>query len=258
MNPRLRIVADAAALYREAAAQFANQARRTLRTRARFSVALAGGSTPQGVYRLLAGEPFLSALSWERMHFFWGDERHVPPDHAHSNYRMAYGALLSRVPVPAANVHRIMGEYPNADQAAREYERRLCEFFRPTPRRLPRLDLVFLGLGADCHTASLFPGTSAVDERARHVVANRVDKLDAERITLTAPLINAAACVVFLVAGGDKAEAVSAVLDGALEPRRKPAQLIRPGAGNLIWLIDRAAAAALRTGADRSRGLSKR
>lgn len=245
-SSELRIVADAAELYQAGAAELARQARRVLETAETFSVALAGGSTPRGVYRRLAGEPYRTDLAWERIHFFWGDERHVPPNDADSNYRMAHEALLSKVAVPATNVHRIMSEHPDADRVARDYESTLREFFRPPAQRWPRFDLVFLGLGADCHTASLFPGTAALHARTRLVVANRVDRLDAERITLTTPLFNSAARVVFLVAGGDKAVAVSAVLEGPLDPACKPAQLIRPEPGTLVWLIDRAAASVLR------------
>ena len=218
-------------------------ARQAVDTNGRFTVALAGGSTPKAMYALLATDAVLrAALPVERMHFFWGDERPVPPDHADSNFRMAHDAMLARLPLGEQQVHRISGELARADRAARDYERRLREFFALSPGQYPRFDLVLLGLGPDGHCASLFPGTRALRARGRSAVSNWVGKLDAERITLTPLALNNAAHVVFLVCGVDKAVALKAVLEGRHEPQQLPAQLIAPRDGTLTWFADRAAA----------------
>jgi 6-phosphogluconolactonase len=250
MKTEIRVVEDGAALARAAAAEFQGRAAEAVAAGGAFRVVLSGGSTPRGLLSLLAGEPYRAHLPWEAIHFFWGDERHVPPDHPDSNYGMAREALLSRVPVPPANVHRIPGEEGHAGAAAAAYERTLKESFRLQGDERPRFDLVYLGLGPDGHTASLFPGTKALHEERRLVVANWVGKFYAHRITLTAPVLNAAALVVFLVAGADKAVPLKAVLEGPREPDQLPAQLIRPEGGRLVWLVDRSAAA--RLGPDRS------
>jgi 6-phosphogluconolactonase len=194
-------------------------------------------------YSLLANEASLKVqMPWERTHFFWGDERHVPPDHSDSNYRIAYEAMFSKAPVPAANVHRIKSELEDARQAAAEYEQTLRDFFELGTGQLPRFDLVLLGMGPDGHTASVFPGTEALSERRRLVVANRVEKFDSYRITLTLPVLNNAACVMFLVSGAEKAATLRAVLEGDNGPEPYPAQLVQPTNGRLIWLVSREAA----------------
>lgn len=210
------------------------------------SVALAGGSTPRGLYRLLTGEPYRSQLSWEHFRVFWGDERMVPPDHQESNFRMAEEALLSHVPVPSKQVFRIEGELPAGEAAAR-YEIVLREQFRLSSGEVPRFDLILLGMGPDGHTASLFPGTSAVAESHKLVAAPWVEKLHAFRVTLTPPVLNAAKHVVFLVSGQDKAVVLQAVLEGPLEPARYPSQVINPTAGNVVWLVNQDAAGLLQT-----------
>jgi 6-phosphogluconolactonase len=244
-KPDIRILENAEKLGWEAAEEFARQAGEAARTRGAFSVALAGGSTPKALYALLTaetGSPFRARVPWETTHFFWGDERHVPPDHPDSNYRMAHEAMLSRVPVPPQNVHRIQAENPDAGRAAAEYAGELRQFFRPEAGQFPRFDLILLGMGPDGHTASLFPGTETVREQNTLVAAPWVEKLRAHRITLTPPVLNNAACVVFLVSGAEKAEALQRVLQGDYQPDRLPAQLIRPASGRLLWLVDRAAA----------------
>ncbi|MCI0418717.1 MAG: 6-phosphogluconolactonase [Acidobacteria bacterium] len=216
--------------------------------RGTFSIVLAGGSTPRRLYSLLASEheaPFCARFPWDRTHFFWGDERHVPPGHADSNYRMAFEAMLSRVPISPVQLHRIGGQNPDASKAAEDYEEILLRHFSLNRGDWPRLDLVLLGLGADGHTASLFPDTEVLDEKGRLVAAVWVPKFQAFRITLSAPLINHAANIVFLVSGEDKAAALRTVLRGEFEPRRFPAQLIRPLQGHLAWLVDRGAASLL-------------
>jgi len=241
MKPLLHIAASVAELSQAAATEFVRQAKEAVQAKGVFTVSLSGGSTPKSLYTLLADDASLrAAVPWNQVHFFWGDERHVPPDHPESNYRMAHEAMLTKVPVPPANVHRIKGEYPQAGHAADEYEQTLREFFHPAAGQFPRFDLLLLGIGPDGHTASLFPGTAALHEQARLAVANWVDKFNAYRITLTLPVLNSAANIVFLVSGGEKAETLRAVLHG--EPGRLPAQLINPTRGTLLWLVDRQAA----------------
>jgi 6-phosphogluconolactonase len=195
------------------------------------------------LYALLADDvSWWARIPWERTHFFWGDERHVPPDHPDSNYRMAYDTMLSKVSIPAANIHRIKSEYPSAEQAAQEYEQTLRAFFQLTAGQYPCFDLVLLGLGPEAHTASLFPGARALYEHQRLVVATWVGKFYTERITMTAPVLNNAARLVFLVSGEEKALPLKAVLEGRNESEQLPAQLIQPRHGRLLWLVDQAAA----------------
>ncbi|HLG59094.1 MAG TPA: 6-phosphogluconolactonase [Vicinamibacterales bacterium] len=244
MTPEIRRVADAPALYQAAAVLFEHESAAAVRAGGVFNVALAGGSTPRGLYRLLADNPHLrTAVPWDRIHFFWSDERHVPPDHPESNYRMAYEAMLSKVPVRVEYVHRIKAEHADAALVSGEYEADVRTSV-PATSGVPRFDLILLGVGADGHTASLFPDTSALSERARLVVANRVGEMGT-RITMTLPLLNAARLVMFLVAGEQKAEAVwRALQPGSSEPA-VPAALVQPVDGRLVWLLDSAAAGRL-------------
>jgi len=243
MNPTIHIVADIEELSRVAAVEFVHRAQDAVQAKGIFTVVLSGGSTPKSLYTLLADDVTLrAAVPWDKVHFFWGDERHVPPDHPDSNYRMAHEALLSKVLVPAANVQRIKSEYPEAHRAADEYDQRLREFFAVTVGHFPQFDLLLLGMGPDGHTASLFPGTAALHERTRLVVANCVEKFSTDRITLTPPVLNNAARIIFLVGGEEKAETLRAVLQGEQQPERFPAQLISPTQGTLLWLVDRSAA----------------
>jgi 6-phosphogluconolactonase len=243
---RVLIHDDAEAVARAAARRFVEIADEATRARGRFSVALSGGSTPRRIYELLAGEEFAARVDWTKAHVFFGDERCVPPGDEASNYRAAHETLLARVSVPAGNVHRMIGE-GDAVANARLYEDELRSFFGDAT--FPQFDLVMLGLGEDGHTASLFPGTPALEERGAWVVANWVEKLNAYRLTLTAPAINHAAHVMFVVTGAGKADRLCEVLRGEQESRRLPAQLIRPTDGTLEWFIDRAAAARLEGGA---------
>jgi 6-phosphogluconolactonase len=237
----VRLLPDPPAVFLAAAAELCAAAQAAVGERGRFVMALSGGHTPRGLYDLLARDQTLRmAIPWDRTHVFWGDERHVPPDHPDSNYRIAREALLERVPLPEANVHRVFAEEPDAGRAAAQYEQELRGFFGLEGAAFPCFDFVLLGLGQDGHTASLFPGTSALEETARLVVATHVPALGTDRITLTLPTLNHAACVVFLVCGAEKAPIVRAVLD---EPRGSllPAQRVRP-TGGLLWLLDAAAA----------------
>lgn len=174
--PEVRICKDPVALASQTAEEFGRQAQACVAERGQCAIALAGGNTPRAAYTLLADEPYRSQLSWDNIHIFWGDERHVPPDHPDSNYRMAHTALLSKVPIPVANVYRIAAE-KDAQQAAHEYETTLRRYFGLATGELPRFDLILLGMGSDGHTASLFPGTAAIHEQTRLVVAPWVEKL---------------------------------------------------------------------------------
>jgi 6-phosphogluconolactonase len=237
----IRVYADLESLSRAAADLIAAQANLAVAARGRFSLALSGGSTPRRAYELLAAPPFKDQAPWDRMHVFWGDERCVPPDDPRSNARMAREAWLDHVPIPAGQIHPIDCAR-DPDAAARDYEAGLRKFFAGAA---PRLDLVLLGLGDNGHTASLFPGTPVLQEQERWAAAVYVAAGDLYRVTLTAPLINQAAHVVFLVAGGAKAAVLRDVLHGPRDPARLPAQLIRPDGGELLWLADREAAALL-------------
>ncbi len=238
----VRVLGGLDDLSRAAALEVIEQARRAVQERGQFVIALSGGSTPRSLYSLLADDPsFRTRVPWERIRFFWGDERHVPPDHPESNYRMAREAMLSKIPIPSEDVHRIKAENPDAQQVAEEYEDELRTFFRLKAGDFPRFDLVLLGMGPDGHTASLFPGTEALHERKRLVVANWVEKFQAYRITMTLPVLNQAAFVLFLVSGAVKAETLRLVLEGEGRKDPFPSQLVRPTNGRLLWLVDRPA-----------------
>jgi len=239
---KLLVVDDADAVARSAAERFVELAREAINASERFSVALAGGSTPKHTYELLASEPYGPQVDWSKAHIFFGDERCVPPDDAESNYRMANEALISRVPIPPRNIHRMNGQ-GDAVTNASLYEDELRTFFNGASR--PRFDLILLGMGDDGHTASLFPGTKALAEQSAWVVANWVEKFGSFRITLTAPAINHAANIVFLVSGAGKAKRLSQVLRGARDPTKLPAQLIQPESGSLAWFVDKTAASQL-------------
>ena len=231
-------------LFEAAAEEVVRAAKDAVPQRGRFTIALSGGSTPKALYNLLATNA-RTVLPWDRMFFFWGDERHVPPTDPESNYRTAEETMLSKIPVAAGNVFRIATENPDAAAAAEAYEQTLRKFFQLGPGEVPTFDLILLGMGPDGHTASLFPGTAGLQEKSRLVIANWVDKLKTSRLTLTLPVLNAARCVVFLVSGTDKAPALHAVLEGDAPAEQYPSKLIRPADGKLIWLVDRAAASAL-------------
>lgn len=237
----IRIFPDVNSLMRGAAEVFVEEARRAVTARGRFSVVLAGGSTPKRAYQLLAAAPLRSQVDWSRVHIFWSDERCVPPDDERSNFRMVREALLDHVPIADRHVHRIDGE-AEPSIAAKDYEAVLTGHFGAEP---VRFDLVFLGLGKDGHTASLFPETSVLGEQTRHAVEVFAPELGMWRVTLTAPLINAAASVAFLVSGADKADILHRVLVEPRDPQRLPAQLVQPTAREPVWLVDRAAASRL-------------
>jgi 6-phosphogluconolactonase len=242
-EPEIRIVEDAQEVARAAAAEFIDRAREAVATRGFFTVALSGGKTPRLLYDTLARETAAgTSIPWKGMHLFWGDERSVPPGHPDSNYRMVQESLLDRIDLPAGQVHRIPTGAGSAADAAARYESELRSFFAPAPGEAPRFDLILLGLGGDGHTASLFPGSAAVQESQRWVVAERVASLGSDRVSLTLPVINHAARVLFLVTGQDKAEALRSVLRGKDPVDRLPARGVRPVNGTLLWLVDRSAA----------------
>jgi len=245
----IRILADGAAIAKRAAQEFVQAAASAVREKGSFNVALAGGSTPKALYSLLVNDPTLrSQAPWDKMHLFFGDERHVPPDHPDSNFRMATEAMIAKSPMKPEQVTRIKGEYPDADRAALEYEKALHEYFKLKNGEYPRFDLVLVGMGNEGHTLSLFPGTKALHADGRIAVRNWVGKLYADRITLTAPAASNAARVIFMATGADKAPALKAVLEGPFEPEQLPAQLLEPKNGKLLWLVDTTAGSMLSIG----------
>jgi 6-phosphogluconolactonase len=247
--PEVTVLPNAERLADTAAQEFVAAANAAIEKRGRFVVALSGGTTPRNVYARLASEPLATALDWSRVHILWGDERCVPPDHEASNYRLARETLLDHVPVSAANVHRMRGEDDPA-MAAVTYERLLRTVLRTPngpPRTAPacRIDLVLLGLGGDGHTASLFPGAVSLHPDARWVAAEYAQATSMWRVTMTVPIINAAAQVAFVISGHAKASIVREVLEGPDRPEQLPAQLIAPTDGRLSWLLDAPAAEGL-------------
>lgn len=240
---QVRVFDPPAELFRAGAEEFCRVGIESIRQRGRFSVALSGGSTPRPLHHELA-TTFASRLPWDKVFFFWGDERHVPPDFPESNFRMAKETLLSQLPVPTENIYRMRGELPDAEQAALMYEDTLRESFRPAAGEFPRFDFILLGLGPDGHTASLFPGTKALQESRRLVVGNWVEQHSTWRITFTYPVLNAAANVMFLVSGGgEKPEIVRKALR---EPSANlPSQKVEPTNGILMWFLDKAAGSKL-------------
>lgn len=238
-EPKVEVFGSPQELFRAAAEKFCSLGASAIKNHGRFTVALSGGSTPRGLHQELATH-FAPRLDWSKVSFFWGDERHVPPDSPESNYRMAKETLLSKLPIPEENIFRIPSELPDARQAAAKYEQTLQQIFHLNPNSFPRLDFILLGMGPDGHTASLFPGTAALQEKDRLVVANWVEKLNTFRITFTYPVLDDAAYVMFLVNGDEKAEMVRRALK---EPGANlPCQKVRPVAGELVWYLDKGAA----------------
>lgn len=241
-----RVYDDGEALARAAAQHFADRVAQVVAKRGRARVAISGGSTPKRTFALLAdaNEPYGKEVPWDKLELFWVDERTVGPDDPDSNYRMTREQLLSRVSLVPENVHRIEGEL-DPEEAAARYESAIRAAFRLEGAELPRFDLLWLGMGDDGHTASLFPHTEGLHELGRIVYANHVPQKDTWRITLTAPVINQALEVIFLIGGKDKADPLERVLYGGFDPETTPAQLIRPENGSLAFLLDHAAAAKL-------------
>ena len=240
-KPQIIICRDVDELNRDAAAQFIASANAAIVRSGRFTVALSGGSTPKALYALLASPAYRDRIDWSRAHLFWGDERCVPPDHPESNFRMVREALLSKIQIPGENIHRMAGE-KEPNEAAADYESELRNFFALGPGHLPRFDLILLGLGEDGHTASLFPGTTALSEQERLVAAPYVEKFKTHRLTLTLSVINAAAQVTFLVTGESKSTIVKKILGSEPYSRTYPAVKVTPADGHLTWLLTQDAA----------------
>jgi 6-phosphogluconolactonase len=242
LSPDVRILADGTAIAKRAAQLLVDIATKAVSQKGSFDLVLSGGSTPKTLYSLLVSDLALhSQLPWDKMHLFFGDERHVGPDDSQSNYHMASEAMISKSPLKPEQVFRIKGEYAESEQAAKEYEQAIREHFKLSDGQFPRFDLVLLGMGPEGHVASLFPGTKALRENRRIAVHNWVGKVLMDRITLTAPAINNAANVICMVTGAEKAPALAAVLEHVYEPEQLPAQLIQPANGSLLWLVDTAA-----------------
>jgi 6-phosphogluconolactonase len=246
MTAITHIAADLQALSEVVADQYINIAQQAIATNGKFYVALAGGNTPQRLYETLASPAFARRIAWDHVHVYFGDERCVPPDDPASNYRMAWESLLSRVPIPSGQVHRIAGEL-SPEEAAEDYEGQLAQL-PSTLEGLPRFDLVLLGLGRDGHVASLFPASDALEERRRFAVAVRYERREPAaadravwRVTLTLPVINAARHLFMLVAGNDKAQIVNKVFAPPIPVPPLPAQMLRPN-GDIDWYLDAAAA----------------
>lgn len=244
-DPRLTVFEDRDLLTRAAADLIVDVASAAVSERGRFTLALSGGGTPEPVYRMLASEPYRSKVDWSAGHFFWGDERCVPPTDPESNFGQAKRLLLDNLETPAAQIHRIKGEL-TADEAAADYRRLLADF-AGEGSAWPALDLALMGLGADGHTASLFPGPPAAGEDRLAAIATTADYegRPAQRVSLTPPVFNSARHVLFLVAGAQKAEAAAALLDPDADPVRWPATRLKPVAGRLHYYLDEAAAGSL-------------
>jgi 6-phosphogluconolactonase len=231
-------------LSRAAAEAFRSLANMAVTERGRFAVALSGGGTPKALYSILANKPYADQIDWERVHLFWADERCVQPDHGDSNYRSVQELLISRVPIPGKNVHRIMGE-KGAEQAAAAYEQDLMVFFGDGG--WPTLDLVILGVGEDGHTASLFPGSFQVVENNRLAMPVLLGAQKKDRVTLTLPMLNHARQVSFLVSGVSKQKIIRSILQDG-NPDGLPAGLVQPAAGACTWFLDKDAASSLSQG----------
>lgn len=242
-EPQIQILEDAAATHVRAAEEIAHFAGEAICTHAEFNFCLTGGSTPAATYELLATR-FRLSVDWKEVQFFWGDERCVPPGDQASNFGMANRTMLEKLALRPEQIHRMRGEDP-PEQAASEYEDEIRRCFSIAKEDWPRFDLILLGLGANAHIASLFPGHPALHEAERLAMAVTVEAEQPHRVTLTAPVINHAARVMFIVTGAEKAAAVKAVLEGPRDPDRYPAQLVAPEDGELLWLMDRAAASLL-------------
>ena len=240
---RLAVLAAGDSYRQYVAEELVRWARQVLDVRPTFHLALTGGQTPRPIYALLGSTDFHDALPWDRVHFFWGDERNVPPDHPDSNYRLGWETWLAPRGIAGQQIHRMAGEASDLDRAARRYEQTLSHFLSPPKGEIPIMDLILLGMGEDGHTASLFPGTSALREERRWVVRNEVPQLATERLTFTFPLINQARAVWMLVTGAVKAPRMADVWQRSTATY--PCQQVRPVAGELRWILDRPAASQL-------------
>jgi 6-phosphogluconolactonase len=238
----IEVLATPGDLFHAAAEEFVRAGRNAIGAQGRFTVALSGGSTPKSLYSLLAEQH--RDFAWSRTFLFFGDERHVPPDHPDSNYRMVRESLLTKIQMPAENIFRVKAENPDAGAAALDYEHQMRDFFSHDESEFPRFDLILLGMGPDGHTASLFPDSEGLKAQTRWVVANWVEKFKTYRITFTFPVLNTASEVMFMISGPDKADMVDQVLEGKNTPPY-PSQQVLPKDGKLLWMLDEAAASKL-------------
>src|SRR5207244_6663426 len=245
MNHDVRVLTDMDELSLLAAEALVRTINESVQTNGSFSLALSGGNTPRTLYRLLSSQ-FRDQIPWAKVHVFWGDERYVPPGDPQSNYRTARETLLDAVPCPTGNVHPMPTELPDPDVAARNYEKTLRSYFS---KDWPRFDLILLGIGEEGHTASLFPGSPALEETRRWVVAVKAPSEPPLRLTLRLPALIQAANVYFLVAGSNKAQALYHILNGSPDPKNYPAAGVRLARGTVIWWVDREAAALVRESA---------
>ncbi len=236
----IAIYPDIDTLSHDAAQHIVRIANESIATYGRFTMALSGGTTPRKTYGLLGSEPYSRQINWTLVHIFWGDERSVPPESPDSNYRMAHEVFLSKIPVPTVQVHRMLANEPDRDAASQEYVEEMQRVFATDD--IPSFDLIQLGMGPEGHTASLFPHQEALHEERRLVMPVSVPKPPPDRLTFTPPLLNAARNILFLVTGSDKADALHAVLEGPYQPDEYPAQIVRPPNGEVVWMVDTAAA----------------
>lgn len=241
---RIATYSDTDTLSRDAAQYITRLANEAIVTHGRFTLALSGGNTPKKLYGLLAEEPYRSQIDWALVDIFWSDERCVPPDSEDSNYLMAEQVLLSKIPIPASQVHRMPADQPDRDAASQAYTDEMRRVFATDG--IPAFDLIQLGMGPEGHTASLFPHQASLHEQTRLVMPVSVPKPPPPRLTFTPPILNAAHNVLFLVTGTDKADAVHAVIEGPHNPDEYPAQIVQPQNGEVVWMLDTAAAEKLR------------
>lgn len=247
-NVSVVVTSDTESAYTFAAQTIVDLAQQALHARGKFTVALSGGSTPKKLYGLLASAEWQAKFPWNKTEFFWGDERYVAPTDDSSNFHMTQEAMLSRVKIPPANVHRVRTEEADTNHAAELYEQEIRRVVLAGSDGMPQFDLMLLGLGTNGHTASLFPYQPALHEKTRLVIAEYIEEVKMTRVTLSPPLINAARHIVFVALGSDKATVVREVVTGVFDPERLPAQLVRPTEGQLMWIIDPAAAEKLPPG----------
>src|SRR5947208_1816716 len=240
---RIAIYPDTNILSHEAAQYIVQVAQESIVTHGRFTLALSGGNTPKKLYGLLSEEPYVGQIDWNLVEIFWSDERCVPPESEDSNYHMAQEVLLSKVPIPASQIHRVPAEEADRDAASLKYTQEMQRVFGTSS--IPNFDLIQLGMGPEGHTASLFPHQPSLHEQQRLVIPVSVPKPPPPRLTFTPPILNAARHVLFLVTGSEKADAVQAVLEGPYQPDEYPAQIVRPTNGEVTWMLDTAAAGKL-------------
>jgi 6-phosphogluconolactonase len=245
----IAIYPDIDTLSQHAAQYIVRIANESIAARGRFTIALSGGTTPRIPYALLGSEPYSSQIDWQLVHIFWGDERCVAQDNPDSNYYMAQEVLLSKIPIPTHQVHRMPADQLDRDAASQAYTSEMQRAF--DTHEIPGFDLIQLGMGPEGHTASLFPHQASLQETQRLVMPVSVPKPPPDRLTFTPPLLNAARNILFLVTGSDKAEALHAVLEGEYQPEEYPAQIVRPPDGEVIWMLDTTVAAKIRTNHDK-------